>query len=391
MNNSQIAANLYTCNSRRHAMLSVFTLLTASACGGGSSDSAASVTSGTFVQTAAEVVAAMGVGFNLGNTFDNGLQSTDPALIYPLIDLYVNAGMKHIRIPVTWTELVPAVNGTALADKNTGEVNTNHPRFMQLKSVVDYALTRNLYVVINAHHEDWLYSSYSGSSTEDAVFSSLWTDIATQFADRPQRLIFEILNEPQGVFGNYSNGSAVPSSTSALALTRQINRVGYDAIRATGGANLKRVIMVSSNAMGNQKMMLSVYPNRTSLPGGGSDTALALHVHTYDPWGFCGQTGSNSAWPGESAITTPMLALAAHARTLRVPVNYGEFGVGRSTNSAERNTDLVRNYYRTMVSTCLSEEMAPSVWDDRGWFGLVASNGIGGYAFTNQIVPTIFV
>jgi endoglucanase len=326
----------------------------------------------------------MRAGFNLGNTFDAGLQSTVPSNIYPLIDLYAAAGMRHIRIPVTWTD---PVNNTTLADAN-GQLNTSNPRLAQLKAVVDYALAKNLYVVMNTHHERWLYRGYDGSASADAVFARLWSGIAGAFADRSQRLVFEVLNEPQGVFGDY-NGGASPSSTRALDLTRQINRVGYDAIRATGGANAKRVIMVSSNGMGNQNQLRSVYPTRSSLPGGGTDTALAAHVHTYDPWPFCGQTGSNAVWPGTDAIAAPVRAVAAHGRLLGVPVNYGEFGVGRSTNAGERDTDVVRSYYRTMVATCLAEGMAPTAWDDRGWFGLVAANGAGGFAFTNRIVPTM--
>ncbi len=326
----------------------------------------------------------MRTGFNLGNTFDLGLQSTVPANIYPLIDLYAAAGMRHIRIPVTWTD---AVNGNTLADA-TGQLDTSHARLAQLTDVVDYALAKNLYVVMNAHHERWLYRGYDGTATHDAVFARLWSGIAGRFADRSERLVFEVLNEPQGVFGDYSGGAS-PSSARALELTRQINRVGYDAIRATGGANATRVIMVGTNGMGNHTQLRAVYPTKSSLPGGGTDTALAAHVHTYDPWAFCGQTGSNSAWPGADAVATAVLAVAAHARLLGVPVNYGEFGVGRSANASERDSDVVRSYYRTMVTTCLADGMAPTAWDDRGWFGLVAADGAGGFAFANRIVPTM--
>ena len=61
------------------------------------------VTPTTFVSAAA-VIYSMGTGFNLGNTFDYSLQSTNPTTIYPIIDLYMNTGMRHIRIPVTWMD-----------------------------------------------------------------------------------------------------------------------------------------------------------------------------------------------------------------------------------------------------------------------------------------------
>ncbi len=78
--------------------------------------------------------------------------------------------------------------------------------------------------------------------------------------------------------------------------------------------------------------------------------------------------------------------MAQHANALHVPVNYGEFGVGRSENAAERNSEIVRTYYRAMRLKCLSEKMAATVWDDRGWFGLINPSGT---AFIYQIVPTM--
>jgi aryl-phospho-beta-D-glucosidase BglC (GH1 family) len=379
---------------RRRALLSLLGLLFTAACssggdGPGDAPSApvppAPAPGGAPVPTsAATAITAMGTGFNLGNTFDVASHSTRPADIFPLIDLYVSAGMRHIRIPVTWSE---GFNGDVLADA-TGALHADHPRLTQLEAVVDYALSKNLYVVVNTHHETWLYKTYDDTPAQDAVFTRLWGGIAARFAGRSSRLVFEVLNEPQGVFGDWSGGAS-PGSPRALELTRRINQVGYEAIRATGGANATRVVMVGTNGMGNHLQLSAVYPTSAALPGSGSDTFLAAQVHTYDPWSFCGQDGNNSAWPGAQAIAAPVRTVAAHARTLGVPVNYGEFGVGRDANASERDSDIVREYYRTLKVTALAEGLAPTAWDDRGWFGLVTANGSGGFAFTNRIVPTM--
>ena len=338
------------------------------------------VSTSTFLSAAA-VIDSMGTGFNLGNTFDYASQSTNPTTIYPIIDLYANAGMKHVRIPVTWMD---GFSGNTLADAN-GTINFSHARFKQLKAVIDYAISKKMFVVLNTHHEQWLHNNYNGSAKYNNVFANLWTGIATYFKSYSHLLIFEVLNEPQGAFGDW-NGGANPSSSSALALTRQINKVGYDAIRATAGLNTTRVIMVSTNGMGNHYQLDDVYPSIASLPGGGSDRYLSFHLHTYDPWAFCGQTGSNASWPGSNSITNSLRTVSNYAKTLKVPINYGEFGVGRDANPSERNSTIVREYYRTMRLTCLSEKMAPTVWDDRGWFGLV--NGAGN-SFLYNIVPNM--
>jgi endoglucanase len=338
------------------------------------------ITQTTFV-SAAEVIDFMGTGFNLGNTFDFNLQSTNPTSIYPIIDMYYNAGMRHIRVPVTWMD---GFGGNHLADAS-GNINFSHARFIQLKAVIDYAINKKMFVVLNAHHEHWLNNNYDGTAQYNNAFANLWTGISTHFKDYSHLLIFEVLNEPHGVFGDW-NGGASPSSSAALVLTRQINKVGYDAIRITGGLNANRVVMVSTNGMGNHTQLDDVYPSMASLPGGGSDGYLSFHVHTYDPWAFCGQTGCNASWPGSNSIANSLRTVSNYAKTLNVPINYGEFGVGRDANASERNSNIVREYYRTMRLTCLSEKMSPTVWDDRGWFGLVSQDGV---SFVHNIVPTM--
>jgi len=376
--------NLGICKNAFVTMIASMVLMSQFSCGKDSNPAPPTVppvTPPTTFVSAAAVIDSMGTGFNLGNTFDYALQSTTPASIYPIIDLYANAGMRHVRIPVTWMD---GFGGNTLANAS-GSINFSHPRFVQLKAVIDYALNKKMFVVLNTHHEHWLNNNYNGTAQYNNAFSNLWTGIATHFKDYSHLLIFEVLNEPHGVFGDW-NGGASPSSSAALALTRQINKVGYDAIRATAGLNTNRVVMVSANGMGNHNQLDDVYPSIASIPGSGSDRYLSFHVHTYDPWAFCGQTGSNASWPGSTSITNSLRTVSTYAKTLNVPVNYGEFGVGRDANAAERNSNIVREYYRTMRLTCLSEKMSPTVWDDRGWFGLVNS---GGSSFIHNIVPSM--
>ncbi len=332
--------------------------------------------------TAAAVIQAMDGGFNLGNVFDNGAQSSDFNSNKQIIDLYKNGGMKHVRFPVTW---VDSVNGSTLANGG-GTVNFNHSRFVQLKQLIDYALSQGLYVVLNTHHEHWLKDNYTGSTSQDATFRTLWQSIANHFKDYPPQLIFEVLNEPEGAFGDWSPPGPLPTDGNSQQLTRKINLVGYNAIRGTGGKNTTRIIMVAPNAQGNQSMIDEIYPNKASLPGSGNDQYLAIQVHTYDPWGFCGQTGNNSNFPGTGTISGNIQAVANHASGLGVPINYGEFGVGRQTNQAERNTNTVRSYYSTVADKTLSLNMSYTVWDDRGWFGLVNGSNSG---FLYNIVPSM--
>ncbi|SFW26772.1 endoglucanase [Sinomicrobium oceani] len=331
--------------------------------------------------TAGEIILDMKAGFNLGNTFDNGINTTTFSGIQPIVDLYKNAGMKHIRIPVTWMDRFES----HLADSE-GHIDVNHPRFLDLVQVVDYAVEQDMYVILNTHHEHWLKDHYDGSAGFNDKFHTLWTEIATYFRDYPVNLVFEVLNEPEGTLGENDGSGPFPDPTdpTALEYTRKVNKVGYDAIRATGGNNATRLVMVGTNGQGNALYIDEVYPNKASLPGEGTDPYLAIQVHSYSPWSFCGETGSNSAFPGNSFFESGVQDVSVHSKLLNVPVHYGEFGVGRSSNTAERNTDLVRGYYKTMADATLGQSMSYCVWDDRGWFGLVNNSGT---QFTYGIVP----
>lgn len=337
----------------------------------------------SYSQTAKEVVKDMGPGFNLGNVFDNGVKSTTFTSFKPIIDSYAAAGMTNIRIPTTWYDYV---GGTRMTDVN-GNIDKTHPRFIELVKTVDYALSKGLYVVLNTHHEHWLKDNYDGSAYYNTIFTNLWTSIANHFKSYSSKLAFEVLNEPEGKMGQWG-GAVLPTAQSGILLTRQINKVGYDAIRATGGNNTTRIVMISPNGQANDSQIEEVYPNVSTLPGGGSDKYLAIHVHSYDPWNFCGQTGTNASYPGVAQIKNDITVCNTHAQNNLggIALDYGEFGVGRDTNQAERSAAVVTEYYQTLAKACIDLGIAFSVWDDRGWFSLIND---AGNAFTYNLVPNM--
>ncbi len=326
-----------------------------------------------------EVSKAMGFGFNLGNAFDLGLNPTNLADVQKVVDLYAGAGAKHVRIPVTWMD---GFGGNHLADP-TGKINLKSPRFLELKAAVGYALRKNLYVVVNTHHEHWLKRSYNGSG-HDAIFANLWKGIANEFKSEGPKLIFEVLNEPEDAFGSWG-GAVKPQDAAALEKTRHINLVGYNAIRSTGGNNATRIVMFGMNGQGNHSMFPALYPTRESLPGGGRDPAIVATLHTYDPWAFCGQDGKMAAYPGAESVKKSITTVLEHAAKLGVGANYGEYGVGRNNNFEERNSDTVREYYRVVTKTVLDAGASATPWDDRGWFGLIEAKN-GGYQFRFGLV-----
>lgn len=313
----------------------------------------------------------MGVGINLGNTFDANYLPHDAHITKAQVDLYAHAGFTHIRIPVTWRDHFPE----PLID-DAGRLDTESPRFKSLQATVDHALSLGLYVILNTHHEMWLKHHYTGPGDDlGRRFADMWKAIATHFADRGDRLMFEVLNEPEGTMGDWSGGLD-PHDPVALERTRSINLLGYQAIRSIPG-NRYRIILIAPNGMGNYSMIQEVYPRPEDLPGGGRDPYLMVTLHTYDPWDFCGQDGSNSVYLDRDQplqalrrdIDERIDATARWAEHMPVAVHFGEYGIGRK-DAGQRDHTIVREYYRYLTHAILQKGWAASVWDDRGWFAI---------------------
>jgi len=311
----------------------------------------------------------MGRGINLGNVYDYDSGNDDSfEASSTIIDLFADRGFRNVRIPVTWGDAFNA------SSKLTAVVT----------DVVQYALSKGLYVVLNTHHERWLKDQYNNSAYYNDRFTALWTGIATHFANASKRLIFEILNEPDGAMGGWGPEDANPYENASLALTRAANEVGYWAVR---NVSQERIILLMPNGMGNQDLVRHVYPTRSSLPGQGSDPYLGVTVHTYDPWEFCGETGQNSQFSSAFAMQNFMRkvyeGLADWFYDVQIPLHIGEYGLGRIGNFTEqRDTDMARTYYKYVTNVFALNGWPSTVWGDQGWFGIVSNftfvNGLAG-------------
>lgn len=96
--------------------------------------------------------------------------------------IIAEAGFDSVRIPIRWSA--------------HRELDSTHidPTFMaRIHEVVGWALDFDLAVIINVHHYEEMMQN-----PEDEVknLNSLWEQIAPAFADYPETVLFELLNEP---------------------------------------------------------------------------------------------------------------------------------------------------------------------------------------------------
>lgn len=196
----------------------------------------------------------MGLGINLGNTMESFWSAetkiyTNSRMIganTPLdyekcwgavvtkqesIDGMYRAGFDHVRIPVYW--------GNMMLDD--GNMIINEDYFNRVEEIINYCRNNNLYVVINIHHFDGHIIKNFNQDEVLEYMGKLWTQIAERYKEYSDYLIFEAYNESLGEKREEDNYSkdAIYDYVNAL------NKVFVDSVRATGGNNAQRMLIVS--------------------------------------------------------------------------------------------------------------------------------------------------
>jgi endoglucanase len=214
----------------------------------------------------------------------------------------------------------------------------------RVKQVVDWALSRNLTVVLNFHHENWLYPNYAGGMTN---FTNMWHQVAAEFAGEPSNLIFEVLNEPQG---NMSNAQVNDMNTKVLAI-----------IRGSGGYNGTRWVIIgadSYNAFNRLTDSSFVIPTDSAIGG----PFLIANFHYYNHWNFCGNAaGTWGTASDKSSLASDLLSVSNWAASKGIPVYMGEYGAADGCDMLSRWA-----WYDAICADANSDGFAYVAWDDFG-------------------------
>ncbi|MBQ2953403.1 MAG: cellulase family glycosylhydrolase [Clostridia bacterium] len=292
---------------------------------------------------AATITREMGLGWNLGNTFDAHTAFTpDEVLWQPvyttpaLITAVHDAGFSTVRIPVTWGTMIDDENGYAI----------NEEWLSRVQDVVDYAVRHDMYVIINIHHDGaeqtgWLRVAAEGEKWEAVKekFAAVWQQIALRFRDYDEHIIFECMNE---VTGDDNSTAGIKRDFRHI---EELNQIFVDTVRATGGNNARRWLMVVPRYTNIVNVLNASYgftmPTDTCEPA-----RLMLSVHDYD-WVFGLQDNMNATiWNQDKALTLMQnfLGLKEKFTDQGIPVVLGEYG------AAHKNNDGARAYYYEAVT-----------------------------------------
>lgn len=312
--------------------------------------------------TAAEVVAEMKIGWNLGNTLDSTRDGEfiddtskyetawgNPVTTKQMVDMVKNEGFNVFRVPVTWYQHV----GEG-PDYSIDEAWMN-----RVQEVVNYGIDNDMYVILNLHHEEWHMPTADNLDAAKEELAAIWSQIADRFGGYDEHLIFEGMNEPRlkGTPMEWTGGNE-----EARDCINQLNQVFVDTIRASGKNNPKRSLMIPTYAASSDQKVIDdfVVPE---------DDRVIVSIHAYTPYNFAladNKSGTDQ-WSADNAADTneiDLLFARLDDRFLKngIPVVIGEFGTRNRFNTEARAAHA--EYYVSKAK----EYGVPCVWWDNNAF-----------------------
>lgn len=254
----------------------------------------------------------LGRGINLGNALEAPMEGMwGVTLEEEFFSIIAEAGFDSVRIPIKWSAYAEEEPPYAISDAI----------FDRVDWAIEQAQANDLAVVINIHHYDELVADPDGHSER---LLALWQQIAAHYADYPDTLYFELLNEPNGNLTPQRWGDLWPQ---VLATVRE--------------SNPTRPVIVGPGQWYNISTLSTL-----EIP---DDPNLIVSFHYYNPFQFTHQgaewvDGSSNwlgtTWTGtdqqQQSVRDDFDMAAGWAERQGVPLYMGEFGAYSRADMASR-------------------------------------------------------
>lgn len=318
--------------------------------------------------TSQQLVEDMTFGWNLGNTLDVCQADRDgdgkvnehveagekvdetlwgnPKATKELFTSLKKNGVNAVRIPVTWRDHMDS-NG-----------NIDREWMDRVQQVVDYAYSQGMYVIINVHHDGggdpkfgaWIIEeSQKNYNTFLRKYKNVWKQIAERFKNYSDYLIFESMNEV-GFDTLYNKNKA-----DAYNLINKVNQDFVDIIRATGGNNAKRHLLIAGYYTDIERTCDSLYKMPDDKAG-----RCILSVHYYTPWDFC-TCDIKHTWGTNSEVRQMETLIGKMKKNFvdkGIPVIIGEYAASGSDLSS------CIFFIEKLNKLCSDYGIATFIWDN---------------------------
>ena len=335
------------------------------------------------IENATDAVKNMGLGWNLGNALDaNSQQYHDPTQAnywgqqdvtsescwgqFPtkaeLLTMMKDAGFGAIRVPVTWYNHMDI-------DGNVDEAWMN-----RVHDVVDYVISQGLYCIINVHHDtgadsqnwaSWLKADASVYTAQKARYEKLWQQIANEFRNYDQHLLFEAYNE---MLDAQSSWNFAQSNTSYDAINNYAQSF-VNVVRATGGNNAQRNLIINdygaSSGSGTWSTKLQDPLKQMKIPDGESNHII-FEVHNY-PSLIDNDKQNRSISDIQTEIDAWITNLKSHLVNKGAPVIIGEWGTsnvdaGEGKTDYDVRKDLMFQFVDYLIKAMKQNDIATFYW-----------------------------
>jgi len=327
----------------------------------------------------AEQIKKMGLGINLGNTFEatglaqfppNDLKNTDswingtleahetawgsPVITKQIIQGYKNAGFSTLRIPVAWSNLMNMSNYTI----NPGLLN-------RVQQIVDWTLEADMYAIVNLHWDGGWIKHFPDQYDECMKrYKRIWEQVSARFKDYNENLLFESQNEELGfdsIWNPWSGNSS--QKAKSYQIVNAINQTFVDVVRASGGINASRHLIIAGYNTNIDRTCDPLFKMPTD-----PANRMAVKVHYYDPFGFThlmdDESWAKATWTWGSQternhLNTEMNKMKRNFIDKRIPVVIGEYGVCKQ----EIEQSEINKYTLAVTEAMYSRGMLPMLWD----------------------------
>ncbi|MDR1600272.1 MAG: glycoside hydrolase family 5 protein [Oscillospiraceae bacterium] len=276
--------------------------------------------------TPQDFVKSVRIGINAGNTLDalgaRGLATetswSNPRLRPEFFAALKAKGLDIARIPISWEPHIVDFTGSYAID----------PQFMdRVQTVVEYALDAGLFVIIDTHHENnHLLPRIANNDTEAAVaeIRAIWTQVAERFSGYNERLIFNLLNEPRAYGAPSEWNGGTKASRDLVTL---LNHEALAAVRASGGHNGERLVMLTPHAA-------SVwYALHLDVPA--DDPYVLVSIHAYEPYDFALNMRGTDKFPERNNLGDVFGTIAKTFTSKGIPVIMDETGAMNKNGNLE--------------------------------------------------------
>lgn len=313
--------------------------------------------------TSQQLVNNIRIGWNLGKGLDccltdlypgvdtSNIEVTEtlwgnPPASQKLFESLVDNGINAVRLPITWRD-------------HTDEAGSiDEGWFNRVKQVVDYAYDCGMYVIITMYHDGaediengaWLRLAAEDYDGTISRYNYIWRQIAEKFSGYNERVIFESMNEVD--FTRIS-------SDESFSLLNRINQEFVDNIRATGGNNPWRHLLIA----GYNADITPTCDSRFSMPDDPSGRCI-LSVHYYIPEIYCKES-IQEQW-GSISDQVWMESMITLLKT-----NFTDKGIpAMITEYDAKGGDIPSRVFfcEKLTKLCKSAGIAAFLWDNGGEF-----------------------